>query len=83
MTTVQDFPGRCGYWDVGVPSSGPFDSRSFRLGNQLLRNPADAAGLEMTLSGPTLRFLSDTRIVLTGAHMSAELDGEEVFSGQC
>ena len=78
MTTVQDFPGRCGYWDVGVPPSGPFDSRSFRLGNQLLRNPADAAGLEMTLSGPTLRFLSDTRIVLTGAHMSAELDGEEV-----
>ncbi|MEK9871673.1 MAG: 5-oxoprolinase/urea amidolyase family protein, partial [Gammaproteobacteria bacterium] len=78
MTTVQDFPGRCGYWDVGVPPSGPFDSRSFRLGNQLLGNPTDAAGLEMTLSGPTLRFLSDTRIVLTGAHMLAEVDGEEV-----
>ena len=78
MTTVQDFPGRCGYWDVGVPPSGPFDSRSFRLGNQLLGNPADAAGLEMTLSGPTLRFLSDTRIVLTGAHMLAAVDGEEV-----
>ena len=78
MTTVQDFPGRLGYWDVGVPPSGPFDSRSFRLGNQLLGNPVDAAGLEMTLSGPTLCFLSDTRIVLTGAHMSADIDGEEV-----
>ena len=61
MTTVQDFPGRLGYWDVGVPPSGPFDSRSFRLGNKLLGNRSDAAGLEITLSGPTLRFLSDTR----------------------
>ena len=78
MTTVQDFPGRLGHWDVGVPPSGPFDSRSFRLGNQLLGNNIDAAGLEFTLSGPTLRFLSDTRIVLTGAHMSADIDGEEV-----
>ena len=78
MTTVQDFPGRLGYWDVGVPPSGPFDSRSFRLGNKLLGNRSDAAGLEITLSGPTLRFLSDTRVVLTGARMSADIDGEEV-----
>ncbi|MDA0688537.1 MAG: urea carboxylase [Proteobacteria bacterium] len=78
MTTVQDFPGRTGYWDVGVPPSGPFDSRSFRLGNQLLGNPPTAAGLEMTLNGPCLKFLSATWVVLTGAEMSAELDGKEV-----
>lgn len=78
LTTVQDFPGRTGYWDVGVPPSGPFDSRSFRLGNQLLGNSPTAAGLEMTLNGPTLKFLSDTQIVLTGAEMSAQLDGTEV-----
>ena len=78
MTTVQDYPGRTGYWDVGVPPSGPFDSRSFRLGNRLLGNPVEAAGLEMTLDGPTLRFHSDTSIVLTGAEMSAQLDGADV-----
>ena len=22
-TTVQDYPGRTGYWDIGVPPSGP------------------------------------------------------------
>ena len=77
MTTVQDYPGRTGYWDVGVPPSGPFDSRSFRLGNQILGNPESAAGLEMTLNGPTLRFLTDSRIVLTGAEMTAQLDGTE------
>ncbi len=78
MTTVQDYSGRTGYWNVGIPPSGPFDSRSFRLGNQLLGNAEDAAGLEMTMQGATLRFLSPTRIVLTGAEMSARLDGEPV-----
>ena len=44
MTTVQDADGRRGYWHVGVPPSGAFDRRSFRLGNRLLGNDADAAG---------------------------------------
>lgn len=78
QTTVQDFPGRQGYWHVGVPPSGPMDSLSFRFANQLLNNPSDAAGLEMTLSGPTLLFESDTVIALTGADMQAELDGQLV-----
>lgn len=61
LTTIQDYPGRVGYWEVGVPPSGPFDSYSFRLGNRLLGNPEGAPGLEVTLKGPTLRFNRDTR----------------------
>lgn len=76
QTTVQDFPGRQGHWDVGVPPSGPFDSYSFRLGNRLLSNPADAAGLEITLQGPTLTFSCATDVVITGADIDARLDGE-------
>ncbi|MGB1921604.1 MAG: urea carboxylase [Alcanivorax sp.] len=75
MTTVQDYPGRSGYWPVGVPPSGPFDSLSFRLGNRLLGNDENAAGLEFTLNGPTLKFNQATRIALTGADMQATLDG--------
>jgi urea carboxylase len=45
-TTVQDYPGRVGYWDIGVPPSGPMDDRAFRLANRLVGNSADAAGLE-------------------------------------
>ncbi len=78
LTTVQDYPGRGGYWPVGVPPSGPFDSLSFRLGNRLLGNDENAAGLECTLNGPTLRFNRNTRIALTGADMGATLDGESV-----
>ncbi|MEY4932231.1 MAG: hypothetical protein RLZZ403_551, partial [Pseudomonadota bacterium] len=77
-TTIQDYPGRVGYWDIGVPPSGPMDSLSFRLANRLLDNPETAAGLEMTVMGPSLRFNTDTWIALTGAQMKAELDGHAV-----
>jgi urea carboxylase len=77
-TTVQDYPGRVGYWDIGVPPSGPMDDLAFRLGNRVLGNPPWTAGLEMTVSGPTLRFNSPTVIALTGAAMRAEIDGAEV-----
>jgi urea carboxylase len=77
-TSVQDWPGRLGAWDVGVPPSGPMDDRSFRLANRLVGNPEAAAGLELTLLGPTLRFRSPARVALTGAPMEAELDGSPV-----
>ncbi|MDY6798569.1 MAG: urea carboxylase [Pseudomonadota bacterium] len=78
LTTIQDYPGRVGYWEVGVPPSGPFDSYSFRLGNRLLENPEGVPGLEITLKGPVLRFNRPTRIVLTGAPMEATLDEQPV-----
>ena len=74
LTTVQDFPGRAGYWHVGVPPSGPFDSRSFRLGNRLLGNDDNAAGLEITLGGPVLRINHDCLLAITGADIDATLD---------
>jgi urea carboxylase len=78
QTTLQDWPGRVGYWDIGVPPSGPMDSLAFRLGNRLLGNPQGVAGLELTVTGPTLRFNADAVIALTGARMSAQLDGQHV-----
>ena len=78
QTTIQDYPGRSGYWHVGVPTSGPFDSYSFRLGNRLLNNDENAAGLEITLQGPTLKFGCAAKIVLTGAAIDAKLDGNPI-----
>ncbi|WP_134703995.1 urea carboxylase [Ammoniphilus sp. YIM 78166] len=74
QTTVQDWPGRTGYWDVGVPPCGPMDPLSFRIGNKLLGNQEDAAGLELTLRGGSYRFRSDSWFCLTGADMGATLD---------
>ncbi len=75
-TTVQDYPGRLGYWSVGVPPSGPMDDLAFRLGNRLLGNPSSAAGLEWTATGPTLEFDCAVTLCLTGADSAASLDGQ-------
>lgn len=74
QTTVQDYPGRPGYWAVGVPPSGPMDDRALRFGNRLLGNDAQAAALEITMSGPTLRFNTDAVVVVTGATLPVTLD---------
>ncbi|MBW9271021.1 MAG: urea carboxylase [Candidatus Thiodiazotropha sp. (ex. Lucinisca nassula)] len=90
QTTVQEYPARTGYWDVGVPPSGPFDNYSFQLANRLLGNPAGAAGMEITMQGPSLKFSCNCRIALTGAEIEASLDGKplamwtavEIHTGQ-
>ena len=81
-TSVQDWPGRLGLWDVGVPPSGPMDDLSFRLGNLALGNPEGTAGLEVTASGPTLLFEADATICLTGADFGATIDGQPVPRGE-
>ncbi len=78
LSIVQQYPGRIGYWAVGVPPSGPMDSLSFRIGNRLLDNDENACGLELTLSGPTLRFPAAVEIAITGADMCPTLNGKAV-----
>ncbi|MCS7478417.1 urea carboxylase [Umezawaea endophytica] len=73
-TTVQDWPGRTGYWRVGVPPSGPMDDRSFRLGNSALGNPEGTPGLECTLEGPALRFGVRATVCVTGAPAVVTVD---------
>ncbi len=75
QTTVQDYPGRLGYWHVGVPPSGPMDALAFRLANRLVGNNESAAALEMTTMGAKLRFDADAVVALTGAEMGATVDG--------
>lgn len=78
FTTVQDYPGRLGYWDIGVPPSGPMDDYAFRLANRIVGNASESAGVECTLVGPTLRFHHDAVIALTGAATAAILDGASI-----
>jgi len=76
QTTVQDYPGRVGYWEVGIPPSGPMDNLAFRLANLAVGNPEGTAGLEITVAGPTLRFHRATVIALTGAQLPSFLNDE-------
>jgi urea carboxylase len=78
QTTIQDWPGRIRYWQVGVPPSGPMDDLSFRLANVAVGNAEGAPGLECTLLGPALRFETDTVVAVTGAPVSVTLSGAQV-----
>jgi antagonist of KipI len=77
LSTVQDL-GRFRYQRYGVPVSVAADPFALRVANQLVGNPAGAAGLECTLVGPGLRFLATTVMAVTGADLSPTLDGEAV-----
>jgi urea carboxylase len=78
QTTIQDYPGRIGYWNVGVPPSGPMDHLSFRIANRLVGNGENAAAIEFATMGGRIKFHADSLIALTGAEMGAKLDGKAV-----
>ena len=64
QSSLQELPGRIGLWHVGVPPSGPMDDYSFRHANRLVGNAGETAALELTVSGPVLKFFSDVTVAL-------------------
>ena len=81
LTTVQDL-GRYGYQRYGVPVAGASDQFALRVANVLAGNQERDAGLEITLVGPSLRFLADTVIAVTGGNLDPRLDDEPVVMWQ-
>jgi biotin-dependent carboxylase-like uncharacterized protein len=81
LTTVQDL-GRYGYQRYGVPVAGALDQFALRVANVLVGNQGGDAGLEITLVGPRLRFLTDTVIAITGADLEPRLDDAPVAMWQ-
>lgn len=75
LTTVQD-KGRFGYRSIGMPVAGALDQYSYRVANLLVGNDQDAACLEITFLGPTLRALDSAVIALTGGAFQATLNGK-------
>ena len=77
FTSVQDM-GRGGHAHLGIPASGAVDSFDLRVANHLVGNAEGCAALEMTAVGPTLRFVDEAWVALTGGRLEATLDGEPV-----
>lgn len=77
MTTVQD-NGRWGYQAFGMPVAGAMDNVAFKVGNMLLGNDENQAALEFTMMGGEYEFDQDCFVAITGADMSATLDGQPV-----
>ena len=75
LTTVQDL-GRVGLMRFGVSPCGALDHAALILGNRLLENEPNEAGLEITLLGPTLVFSGSAFIAVTGADLGPRLNGD-------
>ncbi len=55
LSLVED-GGRRGVSAIGVPAAGAADTDTMRLANRLVGNPDRAATIEVTATGPRLRF---------------------------
>jgi 5-oxoprolinase (ATP-hydrolysing) subunit C len=77
-TTVQDYPGRLGFWDIGIPPSGPLDDYDLRLANILVGNRQGEAALEVTAGMFAMKAKDDAVLSVTGADMQPKLNGNPV-----
>ncbi len=78
LTTVQDL-GITGFQKYGIGQSGVMDEISFDLANKICGNEKNAACLETTIAGPSIRFATDCEFAITGAVFeNALLDGVRI-----
>ncbi|MUP41161.1 biotin-dependent carboxyltransferase family protein [Christiangramia aestuarii] len=77
FSSIQDL-GRFGFQKYGVPHSGVMDRYAMRICNLILGNSQEAAVLEITMQGPQLKFSAPTRICISGADLSPQLNGKAV-----
>ncbi len=76
-STVQDL-GRVGYGAIGVGRAGALDQDALCLANSLVGNAPGAAGMEITLAGPRLKFETGAAFALCGAPFDIRLDGRSL-----
>lgn len=78
LTSIQD-SGITGFQKYGIGQSGAMDQTSFALANQICGNEKNAACLETTLAGPSIRFVTACDFAITGAVFeNATLDGMRI-----
>ena len=88
--TIQDL-GRFGFQQYGIPISGAMDSYALCIGNRLLGNKENEAGIEISSPGLSLEVLSGTVIGITGANFKPTINNSsasmweaiEVKKGDC
>ncbi len=80
LTSVQD-PGRTGFRQFGVSTSGALDSFALRVANLLVGNDEGAAGLEITLGGLQLRFEDERAVAWCGGEFDAQIGSRALPAG--
>jgi len=75
LTTIQGLP-RYGLAHLALSAGGAIDKEGARLANALVGNSEDAAGLEITGTGPKLLFHLDAWVAWVGAQCVVKIDGQ-------
>lgn len=79
LTTVQDL-GRWGFQAFGMSVAGAMDTYSLMAGNAIVGNSPGAAGLEITITGPELRFGSPGLVCVVGGEFGPRINAVPVPS---
>lgn len=80
LTSVQD-PGRTGFRDFGVSTSGALDTFALRVANLLVGNDEGAAGIEITLGGLQLIFDDERIVAWCGGEFDVHLGSKALAAG--
>lgn len=77
-TVIEDWPGRIGYLDNGMSSSGAFDNVALGLANVLVGNPPGEAGIEIAGGYFQAEFGADAVISVTGTDMKPTINNQPI-----
>jgi biotin-dependent carboxylase-like uncharacterized protein len=75
LSLIQD-SGRFGQHSIGLTSGGPMDPVAFKWANRLLDNDQNASVIESTVGGLKIKSHGSTRVAITGANVSAKINGQ-------
>ena len=81
LSLVQDL-GRSGYQRYGVSVSGAIDQEALLIGNLLVGNEIDAAGVEVMFGGSEFLFTEESVVAVTGCDLEPSLDGTKLSTWQ-
>ena len=76
-STIQDL-GRLKFRSYGVTTSGAMDDFALRIGNRLIGNQQDEAGIELTYQGGEYLIMKDCIIAITGADLHPLLNEQDI-----
>jgi 5-oxoprolinase (ATP-hydrolysing) subunit C len=77
-TVVEDWPGRIGYLDNGMASSGAFDNVALGFSNLVVGNRPGEAGIEIAGGYFEAEFGADAIISVTGTDMRPTINAQRI-----
>lgn len=78
FSTIQDL-GRIKYRKFGITTSGVMDDFALRIGNRLVGNKQNEAGIELTVIGGEYLIMQDCIISITGGNLNPQVDGKNIL----